>query len=239
MVESLNRITRQSSGQIDLLQIHDDLKEVEIREAVEVLKRSFIERPAQQIILNFKNLQVLSQGTIELLRKLVGYFQSMDLPMVFIGASKLNPEDLSEISQGFPVMDDMEEAKAYFDVKNNSKTTVHSKRLNGMPIDPKLEKDVTLGQPDEKVHPELDAVIKTTESEQNILLPESLLEEALDDMKIELDEETNSKKMHFYDQIETLSAEKTSEEIEFNDPDGVVKGSTELYEEDLQNQWTI
>ena len=94
MVDSLNRITRQSTGQIDLLQVHHDLKEVELREAYEVLKCSFVDRPANQIILDLKNLQVLSQGSIELLRKLVGFFQSLDLPLVFIGAERLSPMDL-------------------------------------------------------------------------------------------------------------------------------------------------
>ena len=78
---------------------------------------------------------------------------------------------------------EMEKAKAYFDVKRNFKTMNHSKELNGLNKDSKLESDVKLEQPDEEVHPKLDDVIKITASKQNTLLPESHLEEALDELE--------------------------------------------------------
>ncbi|MAA90453.1 MAG: hypothetical protein CL914_09730, partial [Deltaproteobacteria bacterium] len=173
MVDSLNRITRQSSGQIDLIQLHDDLKEVEISEAYEVLKHSFLARPAHQIILDIKNLQVLSQGTIELLRKLVRFFQSLDLPIVLIGAERLSPADLIEVSQGFPVMDNLEEARVYFGSEKDSK--ILKTEEGSKPADQDTQKDMTdsFELDGEKVHPNQPTENLGTTPEENLELPES------------------------------------------------------------------
>ncbi|MDP7501409.1 MAG: hypothetical protein QGH50_18420, partial [SAR324 cluster bacterium] len=173
MVDSLNRITRQSYGQIDLIQLHDDLKEVEISEAYEVLKHSFLARPAHQIILDIKNLQVLSQGTIELLRKLVLFFQSLDLPIVLIGAERLNPADLIEVSQGFPVMDNLEEARVYFGSEKDSK--ILKTEEGSKPADQDTQKDMTdsFELDEDEVHPNQPTENLGTTPEENLKLPES------------------------------------------------------------------
>ena len=208
MVGPLNRITRQSSGQIDLLQIHDDLKEVEIREAYEVLKRSFVDRPAHQIILDIKNLQVLSQGSIELLRKLVGFFQSLDLPLVLIGAERLSPADLIEVSQGFPVMDNLEEARVYFGSEEDSK--ILKKSEGSKLVDQDTKKDMTdsFELDEEEVHPNQPTENLGTTPEENLELPESFQKTASEIKADEKHEQNNTQDMEFDDQIAVLDIEK-------------------------------
>ena len=232
MVDSLNRITRQSYGQIDLIQLHDDLKEVEISEAYEVLKHSFLARPAHQIILDIKNLQVLSQGTIELLRKLVLFFQSLDLPIVLIGAERLNPADLIEVSQGFPVMDNLEEARVYFGSEKDSK--ILKTEEGSKPADQDTQKDMTdsFELDEDEVHPNQPTENLGTTPEENLKLPESFQKTASEIKADEKHEQNNTQDMEFDDQIAVLDIGNKGSEVELDDPDGVVKELSDHSEED-------
>ena len=233
MVESLNRITRLSSGQIDILQIQSELKEVELREVFEVLERSFLDRPAQKIILDLNKLQVLSQGAIELLRKLVGFFQSYDLPLVFIGTERLSPAYLIEVSKGSPVMETLDEAKEYFDARFKASI---SKTLN---------EDVSSKEPEpptisEKEDNFTEIFQQVYESEQTFITPPDMSFDGLTLKTNSFDqnhheanlEKDKFKEIEFNDEISTMVVDGKEDELKFHDSLGVVEHPFEGSETD-------
>ena len=155
MVVALNRITRRTCGQIDVLQAQDELKKIDLQDAFDVLQQSFFEKPAQQIILDLKKLQVLSQGTQELLRKLVRHFQCQPVPVVLTGTAHLSSSALFEITQGAPVFESFAEAEYYYGVE---KAMIKNESFDQIEL-PKGEKkqtdlDTFLFQSEKKVNKE-------------------------------------------------------------------------------------
>ncbi len=130
----LNRIIRSSSGQIDTLSIQEELKDVDLKAAFTVLEKSFARKPTQMVIFEMNNVQVLSQESLDLLRRLVRLFQSKSVSVAFSGTGLLEPRVLIEITQGNPVFESSLQAEAFFMKQTGAENTVvhPQKNLHGV-----------------------------------------------------------------------------------------------------------
>ena len=109
-----NPNTRQRSVQIEVLHVLNRINEVDLEEALKVIEQSFLEKPVHRIILDFSDVQELSQGSQKFLRKLVRQFLQMDLQIILAETVSLGPADLIEISQGVPVLESMEAVRKFY-----------------------------------------------------------------------------------------------------------------------------
>ncbi len=98
----LNRIVRSDKNQIVTLQVVDELRPVKVQPALQALEKNLASRPAQKVILDLNNLQVLSQPTQELLGLLVRHVRLQNIPISFTGNQQLDPATLLNIAEGKP-----------------------------------------------------------------------------------------------------------------------------------------
>ena len=135
-----NPNTRQRSVQIEVLHVLNRINEVDLEEALKVIEQSFLEKPVHRIILDFSDVQELSQGSQKFLRKLVRQFIQMDLQIILAETVSLGPADLIEISQGVPVLESMEAAREFYALEG---TGEELERLQTIEV-PAVEKEEAL-----------------------------------------------------------------------------------------------
>ena len=135
-----NPNTRQRSVQIEVLHVLNRKNEVDLEEELKVIEQSFLEKPVHRIILDFSDVQELSQGSQKFLRKLVRQFLQMDLQIILAETVSLGPADLIEISQGVPVLESMEAAREFYALEG---TGEELERLQTIEV-PAVEKEEAL-----------------------------------------------------------------------------------------------
>ena len=132
--------TGQRSVQIEVLHVLNRINKVNQEEALKVIEQSFLEKPVHRIILDFSDVQELSQGSQKFLRKLVRQFLQMDLQIILVETVSLSPVDLIEISQGVPVLESMEAVREFYTLEGAGEEL---ERLNPIEV-PEVKKEEAL-----------------------------------------------------------------------------------------------